>query len=154
MGAKEPDGANQPVTMAEHWNGSAWSVVPTPDVTGYLLSVTCTASADCWAVGTGPRQQQTPPWHHRPLERVAWSQATPASGQAFDQFNSVTCAGPSDCWTVGFAGPNQIQTDFLPGVDPQRGRADGVHRALERSHWSITNAPGAAGPLGTSTCPR
>ena len=61
-----------PVPLAEHWNGSAWSVVPTPDISGYLFSVTCTGASNCWAVGHRPRRQQEPPGRrHPPLGRIA-----------------------------------------------------------------------------------
>ena len=41
-------------TLAEHWNGSSWSMVPTPNVGGgdnFLLSVAAIGTADMWAVG-------------------------------------------------------------------------------------------------------
>src|SRR5215469_1750436 len=43
-------------TLAESWNGSSWSVVPSPDLgTGtdnFLYSVSCTSGTSCTAVGT------------------------------------------------------------------------------------------------------
>jgi hypothetical protein len=41
-------------TLAEHWNGSAWSVVSAPNGTGdnYLWSVRARATNDVWAVGS------------------------------------------------------------------------------------------------------
>ncbi len=41
-------------TLAEHWNGSTWSIVPTPTVgegASTLLGVTVLSSTDAWAVG-------------------------------------------------------------------------------------------------------
>src|SRR3954469_21783507 len=41
--------------LAQRWNGSAWTVVPTPNVTNTysnrLNDVTCNSASDCWAVG-------------------------------------------------------------------------------------------------------
>ena len=150
VGAEQPDGAQAPVTMAEHWNGSVWSVVPTPDVSGYLLSVTCADSTNCWAVGTSLDSKQNAlhgiiyQWNGS-----QWSQATPqSSGQSFDQFNSVTCASPSDCWAVGLAGPNQIQYGFLPGVVPNVAGSAAFVEQWNGSKWSMVATPGATSPVG------
>lgn len=49
------------VTLAEHWDGSAWSIQPTPNPAAVgangqpqasLAGVSCTSSTDCTAVGT------------------------------------------------------------------------------------------------------
>jgi hypothetical protein len=43
-----------PQSVALHWNGAAWTVVPTPHPKGgsSLSSVACASSTDCWAIGT------------------------------------------------------------------------------------------------------
>ena len=150
VGAEEVNGTNSPVTMAEHWNGSAWSVVPTPVVSGYLLSVTCADSTSCVAVGTSLDGKQNAlhgiiyQWNGS-----RWSQASPpSSGQTYDQFNAVTCTSPSDCWAVGFAGPNQIQYGFLPGDVPNVAGSIALVEHWNGSEWSIVTPPAATGPLG------
>ena len=44
------------VTVIEHWNGSAWAQVPSPDSSGSALSglfgVSATGRHNAWAVGT------------------------------------------------------------------------------------------------------
>jgi hypothetical protein len=49
------DAPNSPrLTLAEHWNGSVWSVVTTPNVgtdENFLWSITARSTADVWAVG-------------------------------------------------------------------------------------------------------
>ena len=94
-------------TLALHWDGSAWSIVATPDSkanqSNYLASVTCAAPADCWAVGsisaTGRSTQQTLVVH---WDGSAWtivpSESLPA---ATNDLSSVACADASDCWSVG-----------------------------------------------------
>jgi hypothetical protein len=47
------NGAGVQQTLAEHWNGTAWSIVATPTGTSVLLGVACVATSDCWAVGAG-----------------------------------------------------------------------------------------------------
>lgn len=41
-------------TLIERWDGSAWSIVSSPNNSGnnILYGVTCTSTSDCWAVGT------------------------------------------------------------------------------------------------------
>jgi hypothetical protein len=47
--------ANHVKTLAETWNGSTWSIMPTPDAYRSrnieLLDVSCVRSSDCFAVG-------------------------------------------------------------------------------------------------------
>ena len=45
--------SSEPAPLIETWNGSAWSVEPSPNVTafGYLNGVTCTRVGGCFSVG-------------------------------------------------------------------------------------------------------
>jgi hypothetical protein len=83
-------GVNQ--TLAEHWNGIAWSIVPTPLGESTLSGVTCITRSNCWAVGAGASSIEH--WHHSTWSIVS-TPNTPLS--------SVACASRSDCWAVGFA---------------------------------------------------
>ena len=42
-------------TLIEHWNGSSWMIVPSPNEStmreNRLRGLTCTSASDCWAVG-------------------------------------------------------------------------------------------------------
>ena len=148
VGAQEPSNQQSPVTLAEHWNGSAWSVVPTPADSGYLFSVTCSSTSECWAVGASLDSQKNPLngiiYHWNGAQ---WSEASRASsGQPFDEFDSVTCTDSSDCWAVGYAGPNQIQYNFLPGVAPT---LTGGAALVE--HWNGIRLDDRSDPRGV--CP-
>src|SRR5260370_5405061 len=64
-------------TLAEHWDGHSWSIVPTPNLdTGnnYLERVTCASASDCWATGDydnstlGVRQTLVAHW-----DGIMWS---------------------------------------------------------------------------------
>lgn len=47
-------GLNKQVTITEHWDGTAWTVVPSPNPNssgGELFGVTALSSTDVWAVG-------------------------------------------------------------------------------------------------------
>ena len=147
VGGQEPTGQQGPETLAEHWDGSTWSVVPTPAVAGYLFSVFCSASADCWAVGDSNDAQGNPLngiiYH---WDGSQWSQiAAPPSGQTYDQLESVTCTNSSDCWAVGAAGPNQIQYNFLPGIAPNVVGASALIEHWDGTSWSVVANSGLAG---------
>jgi hypothetical protein len=52
------NGSNLNQTLTERWDGTAWSIVPSPNVKtngkdnpNILQGVTCVAGGDCWAVG-------------------------------------------------------------------------------------------------------
>jgi hypothetical protein len=150
VGAQEPDGQQAPDTLAEHWNGSAWSVVATPAGTGYLFSVTCTSASDCWAVGNNLDSQKNPlngiidHWNGSQWSPVARA----SSGQTYDQFDSVTCASSSDCWAVGYAGPNQIQYGFIPGVIPSVAGSTALVEHWNGTDWTLDPMPASSGGGG------
>ena len=85
--------------LAEHFNGTSWSVVPTPSLpsgtAGQLKSVVAVSSNNVWAVGdnTGPLIEH---WNG-----TSWSiVSTPSVGEA-GTLNAVTATTDSDVWAVG-----------------------------------------------------
>src|SRR5439155_10420175 len=63
-------GSGAPRTLIEHWDGTVWAVVSSPNASlpnNVLAGVTCVSASDCWAVGyyiTAPAVYQTfiEPW--------------------------------------------------------------------------------------------
>jgi len=132
-------------TLGEHWDGSAWTIVTTPDTgatqTNYLLGVTCVSTSDCWAVGytSTSSADQTLVEH---WDGTAWAIVpSPNTSTALaNALLSVSCVSGSDCWAVGYSAntsafqtlaerwdgsawviatsPNAVaaQADFLTGV--------------------------------------
>jgi len=90
-------------SLAERWNGSVWTVVPTPNHTGgsedVLNSVWCSGPADCTAVGdyfalSGSSYALIEDWNG-----TSWAiAATPADSGAL---LGISCAGTSRCVAVG-----------------------------------------------------
>ena len=122
-------------TLTEHYDGNAWSIVPSPNVnnSGILFAVSCTSANDCWAVGYAANtifQTLVEHW-----DGSAWSVVSSPNplGSQNNFFNGVTCVSTNDCWAVG---------DFyigLPGT---------VHETLiehyDGASWSIVNSPNTA----------
>jgi hypothetical protein len=83
-------------TTTLHWNGSAWSIVPSPNVgTGdnNLFGVSAVSANDVWAVGRAGANVLILRWNGTAWSVVPTSQA----GQLY----SVTAFSANDVWAVG-----------------------------------------------------
>ena len=91
-------------TSILHWNGAAWSVVPSPDVNqrnNYLWSVAGASATDAWAVGfydTGTElKTMTQHW-----DGSTWSvQPSPNASTYIDELLDVAIISPTNAWAVG-----------------------------------------------------
>ena len=92
--------------VADHWNGSAWSVVPVASPPGavstYLPSVSCVSAADCWAVGQYQKAARSLAYAEH-WNGTAWSPVSVPvpSGSIISLLISVSCASASSCWAAG-----------------------------------------------------
>ncbi len=144
-------GGNPSGTLIENWNGSSWSIVPSPNpsapgvVGAVLQGVSCTSASSCMAVGfaTDDKGENL----NDVIEQwngTAWSIVPGAdTGQPFDQLSTVDCLAPDDCWAVGNAGPVQQNPNFLP-IFPGAGGDQGLIEHWDGATWSVT--PSAAEP--------
>lgn len=95
-----------PQTLIEHWDGTSWVIVPSPNVdnTNVLTGITCTSSSDCWAVGyheQGINFSRTLVQH---WDGTSWSAVTSpnTSDNDADYLNGVACTTSTECWAVGY----------------------------------------------------
>ncbi len=99
------DRAGAEVTLAEVWNGTAWSVQKTPNPPGVpsssLVGVSCTSATFCIAVG------QTATALAEVWNGTTWSIQRTAS-VPFAAFNGVSCTSPSACTLVGTTGSDAL----------------------------------------------
>jgi hypothetical protein len=100
-------------TLVEHWDGTSWSIVTSPNTnstqTNILSSVTCNSSSDCWSVGryaaggngVFPTLDQTLVEH---WDGTSWTiVSSPSTSAAEDNYlTSATCTSPANCWAVGY----------------------------------------------------
>jgi hypothetical protein len=96
------NGANQ--TLIEHWNGSAWKVVPSPDPgssNNFLNGIRAVSPSNIWAVGAfsnGGGSDQTLILH---WDGKSWQQMeSPTPGGSAD-LNAVRAVSASSVWAVG-----------------------------------------------------
>ena len=102
--------------LIEHWNGTAWSIVPSPSPgTGDSLTGVTTSNAanDVWAVGvtqpTGATQGQTLTLN---WNGTAWTTVASPDAGSRSVLNSVsTSPGAAIVWAVGESG---ISGSFNP----------------------------------------
>ena len=120
-------------TLVEHWDGSAWNVIPSPnpgETDNHLYGVDAVSPSDVWAVGqqlgtSAPDQALIEHW-----DGTAWSVVpTPAQGSASVMLDGVTIQG-NEAWAVG-------ETD-----DP----VQGAHPLVEEfrgGNWNTVTLPSA-----------
>ena len=119
-------------TLTEHWNGTAWSQIASPNVgsrNNMLLGVTAVAADDAWAVGyyaTSPLPLHTLTLHWNGTTWTTVSAPNPGLGGGLA---GITGFGASDVWAVGAYGIN-LAGDASPLVVHWTGSA-----------WAQVSAP-------------
>jgi putative hemolysin len=100
-------------SLAEIWNGSSWTQVPTPASAApnpALSSVSCASAVFCVAVGRTHVNGSSSPQFAEPAERAlveTWNgtswviQPNPAAALAGSALNGVTCRSSTYCIAVG-----------------------------------------------------
>jgi hypothetical protein len=148
------DGAVNGGSLIENWNGTAWSVTPTPNPAGsdgaVLHSVACSSSSYCMAVGeyidkvTQDVRPAAEQWNGK-----AWS-LTPvpfSADAALTNLAGVSCVTSKDCWAVGWSGSNTLTDQWNgttwstePSPSPQPGQYDSLDGVACRSAadcWAV-----------------
>jgi hypothetical protein len=136
-------GKFQQQTLIEHYNGTAWSVVPSPSpgaLQNVLYSVAAITDNDAWAVGA--QQDSSGLWHTltEHWNGSAWSVVNAVdAGSTGNQLYAVRALASNNVYTVGqqanSAFPNQALIEHWDG-----------------SKWSVVTSPAdpsaSALPLG------
>ena len=98
---------NGDINLAEHWDGTAWSVVDTPNPgpdANDLSDLTAIAANDVWAVGgfntTGFIQSEALHWNGASWTGGSTGVGTPGGGK--NLLNDVTGFAANDVWAVGY----------------------------------------------------
>lgn len=93
-------------TLAEHWNGDSWSIVPSPSPNGaYFEGVSAVSSSNVWAVGEkntrgGSEQYHTLIEHYNGSDWSVVPAPNPPSNRG-DFLNGVSAISANDAWAVG-----------------------------------------------------
>jgi hypothetical protein len=123
-----------PQTLVEHWDGSVWSVVSSPNPApfyNYLYGVAAVSANDVWAVGNdsfGGDHSDTLVEH---WDGSVWSVvSSPTPGQ-YNGLNGVAAVSASDVWAVGWhtGGPHGYT----------------LVEHWDGSAWTVVSSPGPGG---------
>ena len=127
-------------SLTEHWNGTAWKVVPSPSPKGvtFLNAVAARTVNDAWAVGlviVGPGSNSRTlieHWNGKSWVRVPSPSFTkaPRGTQVQNSLNSVAEISASNVWAVG---------DYIVG-------SDAAQTLIE--HWNGTKWTIIPSPVG------
>jgi hypothetical protein len=151
--------------LAEHWNGSSWSIVPTPPPPqpGGLNAVDAVASDDVWAVGTFSADEGVPHPLAEHWDGTSWSVVpVPDGGTTSNDLTGVVALAADDVWAVGFTsteGPNQTLIEHWNGTawsvvpSPDQGAGDNFLWAVAATSstdvWAAGQYDAASGRTAT-----
>lgn len=134
-------------TLAEHWDGSKWSIEETDDPPGELAitrfdDVSCPAADICMAVGVHvvrssgvTRRPLAQRWDGSEWSRKATPEPPSSDGAGFA---SVSCPSPNSCTAVG-------STNVIEGTDSS---PEAFGERWNGASWSILEMVGLPDPAG------
>jgi hypothetical protein len=143
-------------TVAEHWDGTSWKIVPTPDPFSStpisLNGVSCPRPNVCFAVGSS-ESSSTPlielwngtSWSHQP------SPAVPGGA-----LRAVSCSRLLACTAIGDDATSSLaerwdgtgwQVQPIPNADPPRNRLFDVSCPLKRTCTAVGQSNGPFDPV-------
>jgi hypothetical protein len=89
-------------TLIEHWNGSSWTIVssPNPGSNSFLEAVTALSANNIWAVGAYGNASEQPFLEH--WNGNSWKVIpSPRVGNVFASLNGIAAISANDIWAVG-----------------------------------------------------
>src|SRR5450759_2558898 len=94
------------LTLIEHWNGTTWKVVASPNPSARfntLSSITAISANDIWAVGDAPDANGDYITLSEHWNGTMWKIVTsPNPSSTFSHLYGVTALAPNNVWAVGF----------------------------------------------------
>ncbi|HEX9539536.1 MAG TPA: hypothetical protein VGA04_15340 [Streptosporangiaceae bacterium] len=114
--------------LAEHFNGTGWSVVPTPALSGALGRVAGAAGNDVWAVGDQAQGSSVNTLIEH-WDGTRWSVVPSPKLPKGSQLGGVTAPATDNAWAVGLAG----------------GSPDALVEHWDGTRWSVVSSPAFTG---------
>lgn len=159
-----------PQTLAEHWNGTSWSVIPSPNpgpTFNKLFGVTALSSSNAWAVGyyqdnSGGVSTLVEHWNGSKWVVVPSPNPT---GITINQLWAISAASANDIWAAGTSQTNNNVTQTLtehwngtvwsvvPSINPGASFSilRGVVAVSATSAWAVGNYTNQQGASQTLT---
>jgi hypothetical protein len=115
-------------TLAEHFNGTSWSVVPTPALNAALRGVAGAAGNNVWAVGDQAQGSSVTTLIEH-WDGTSWTVTPSPKLPQGSELTGVTAPAPDNAWAVGSAG----------------GSSNALVEHWDGTRWSIVSSPAFAG---------
>lgn len=149
---------NSPTTLlnqALQWNGTTWSQVTTPNPGGTtgdgtfndLVGLACSASANCWAVGSygtftfpGTSLNQALHWNGSAWSQVTVPEPNGTGSGGSQQLTFANCKSATNCWAVGNYG-SPLSPGFVLNL--------ALH--WDGGKWSLVDTPEPGGAASGDT---
>jgi hypothetical protein len=117
VGTASAEGSGSIQTLIEHWDGTSWSVVPSPSPAVYendLQAVTAVSANDIWAVGEREGLDYVLHTLAEHWDGSTWSVvSTPDAGTGDDDFFDVSKGPGTGVSAVGYSANSQGLTQTL-----------------------------------------
>ncbi len=124
-------------TLTEHWNGSKWSIVASPNVgsVGDILSgVVAVTPGDAWVVGDATVNFSSSQTLIEHWDGTQWSVvSSPSIDSLENQLSSVAAISAQDIWAVGSA------------TDNGTGAVQTVIEHWDGTQWNLVTSPNPPG---------
>jgi hypothetical protein len=151
--------------LIEHWDGSSWSLVPSPPASttfSELLAVAAVSANDVWAVGDysapAPTYQRTLIEH---WDGTAWSiiPSPNASDSSQNVLTGVAAVSSNDVWAVGYTLQSNYRTLIQhwdgsswtivpsPNIGPYGNALTGVAARAANDVWAVGSANNSTSTL-------
>jgi hypothetical protein len=149
-------------TLAEHWNGSAWSIVPSPSfntggdgIVNELNGVAAISASDVWAVGTHTAANGAYLTLVEHWDGTRWSVvSSPNSSATSNVLRAAAATGASDVWAVGNMVGGATLIEHWDGRSwtvvgspalPSGSALNAVTAISPTNAWAVGSTPGASG---------
>jgi hypothetical protein len=131
----DSSGTSDQTTLTMHWNGTSWTIVPSPSPgtlgLNALYGVSANAANDVWAVGSFTNVGEYSKSLILHWNGSSWSQVpSPNAPGVNNALYGVVALGPNDVWAVGYKGVVDFETLILH---------------WNGANWSIVPSPTAVG---------
>jgi hypothetical protein len=149
------------LTLIEHWNGTQWKVIASPNVNGSrsdeLSGVAALAANNIWAAGNYYNASNTQQTLIEHWNGTNWSIVpSPNVTLLFTVLTAISAVSAMDIWAVGnYSGLHGYQTliehwngarwSIVPSPSPDGGQLTGVAAIASNNVWAVGSGAGAQG---------
>jgi hypothetical protein len=131
-------------TLIETWDGSTWTIVPSPNATtlsNILSSVSCTSATACTAVGLYSQPAQSGSVYQTLIETwdgTSWTIVpSPDANTLNNQLAGVSCASATACTAVGI-------------YTTSAGTANNLVETWDGTNWTVVPVPNPSSDNGNA----